>query len=115
MVHTVDDTTAQGGREAAPTLGQHTPGPWAVITEARDTRITSSDAHCITRLPQWPELQAEATANARLIAAAPDLLEALQEILAAAQHNDPSRWVARSLGLHVLAIADAAIKKATTP
>jgi len=35
----------------------------------------------IARLSEWPDHQTEAEANARLIAAAPELLEALREML----------------------------------
>jgi predicted RNA-binding protein Jag len=34
----------------------------------------------IARTPEWPDNQAEAEANARLIAAAPEMLEALQSL-----------------------------------
>jgi hypothetical protein len=34
----------------------------------------------IARLPEWPDNQAEAEANARLIAAAPEMLAALQSL-----------------------------------
>jgi predicted RNA-binding protein Jag len=34
----------------------------------------------IARLPEWTDNQAEAEANARLIAAAPEMLEALQSL-----------------------------------
>lgn len=71
-------------------MSKHTPGPWRVgsnsvggptITTA-DKRSTIADirtcggVHCGG--PQHPET----TANARLIAAAPDLLEALREMVA---------------------------------
>jgi hypothetical protein len=36
--------------------------------------------HEVARLSEWPDNQAEAEANARLIAAAPDLLAALQSL-----------------------------------
>jgi hypothetical protein len=34
----------------------------------------------IARLPEWPDNQAEAEANARLIAAAPEMLAALESL-----------------------------------
>jgi predicted RNA-binding protein Jag len=36
--------------------------------------------HEVARLPEWPDNQAEAEANARLIAAAPEMLAALQSL-----------------------------------
>lgn len=57
---------------------QHTPGPWAaqigarhVDVEADDWIITETDTHKSDSPPR-----AQCIANARLIAAAPDLLEA---------------------------------------
>ena len=73
---------------------QHTPGPWAVTTvgschgvhpaassDERDDicRITPHNYH-----PDgWPAAKAEAEANARLIAASPELLAALDGLLGA--------------------------------
>jgi hypothetical protein len=36
--------------------------------------------HEVARLPEWPDNQAEAKANARLIAAAPEMLAALESL-----------------------------------
>lgn len=63
---------------------QHTPGPWKVVTngpeqinEANPFDIFAQDHQCIARISNWsPE------ANARLIAAAPELLQCLQNALA---------------------------------
>jgi hypothetical protein len=70
--------------------GQHTPGPWHVETEAdwEDDEPTLYVCHAgtvcdgttVCNFPpsHWATLDTRA-ANARLIAAAPDLLEALRE------------------------------------
>lgn len=72
---------------------RHTPGPWAYIDatqvaamgfapkcviKAGDKQIASFSWH--TDSPWFPT-KAESQANARLIAAAPDLLEALKDVL----------------------------------
>jgi hypothetical protein len=58
---------------------KHTPGPWRVETERAYIHIMPSENLAICEL--WrrgnPELE---MANARLIAAAPDLLELLMEL-----------------------------------
>jgi hypothetical protein len=43
----------------------------------------------IARLSEWPDNQAEAEANARLIAAAPEMLAALEELCADKYLADP--------------------------
>jgi len=58
----------------------HTPGPWAVTDYLKDTRVVSVDGYGSTRgfvclCGQGEEHEA----NARLIAAAPEMLEALKE------------------------------------
>lgn len=61
--------------------GQHTPGPWQVQKEALPNRvgITATNGRFITwTMGGAPNSESEA--NARLIAAAPDLLEALEVI-----------------------------------
>jgi len=64
---------------------KHTPGPWIYFSEAPaimglDTEDgTQSVEICI--FPEWfDEYKSEQWANAALIAAAPDLLEALEEL-----------------------------------
>jgi hypothetical protein len=60
---------------------QHTPGPWTVSdwNQAPSTAVIGSDASCIARTfsPLAGTIK-DAQANARLIAAAPDLLAALE-------------------------------------
>lgn len=59
---------------------QHTPGPWTVLTTADKSRVVANARAgegwtiAILRQGDTPEW----AANARLIAAAPDLLEALE-------------------------------------
>jgi hypothetical protein len=64
---------------------QHTPGPWHFdgqefndVLEA-DGELVAVALHLRTRKPE--RSLAEAAANARLIAAAPDLLEALRDLV----------------------------------
>jgi hypothetical protein len=69
---------------------KHTQGPWALESETRgsygsDLIVTAGDggttvAHCGGRFA-FPKDGDEAEANARLITAAPDLIDALEWIL----------------------------------
>jgi len=66
---------------------RHTPGPWVVsddgLVTGRDGRVRFAGTPSIDIFDasEWPsELATEAQANARLIAAAPDLLAALKEL-----------------------------------
>ncbi len=69
----------------------HTPGPWATARGFEGQTVVGSDgvlvADCsiIDRLGQ--RTGPECTANARLIAAAPDLLEALKAVVAIADRR----------------------------
>ena len=61
----------------------HTPGPWHPVTLGASPDhawAIDSELHEVARLPEWPDNQAEAEANARLIAAAPEMLAALQSL-----------------------------------
>lgn len=95
----------------------HTPGPWRIenryfvesTTGPKHIRGISTVADC---RPYASDDHPEAEANARLIAAAPDLLVELQESLPllhllAAKMNTPAVVVAR------IESAKAAIRKAT--
>jgi hypothetical protein len=64
-------------------MSKHTPGPWEVNYTKATTQIKPNDGHGIVatipvRYSKTDNL-AENAANARLIAAAPELLEALKE------------------------------------
>lgn len=66
---------------------KHTPGPWETDRNnvhpghiaTIDCRFSSD--RVVIWSPYWPKDDAEQEANARLIAAAPDLLDALEEIV----------------------------------
>jgi hypothetical protein len=65
---------------------QHTPGPWISI----DNLIGNEDCEIATLwYPEYsPNKHRERRANAKLIAAAPDLLEALQLLMAQTNSNE---------------------------
>lgn len=56
-------------------MSAHTPGPWQVEARRGETLICRSDSAVLARLAAAKEWRA----NARLIAAAPELLEALED------------------------------------
>ena len=66
---------------------QHTPGPWHVNSSiphevvAEDGDLGVASTFGLSLMSGGSTLEAEWDANARLIAAAPDLLEALERIL----------------------------------
>lgn len=71
---------------------RHTPGPWKMhsnIGRKSEPGVIADAAPCIIAImgnhKEWP---VEAEANARLIAAAPELLEALEDMLSLAKSYD---------------------------
>lgn len=64
---------------------QHTPGPWKFYTKPQPNGCPIVGTNCglmvamLAHTVRQPEQADEAIANARLIAAAPDLLEALKD------------------------------------
>ena len=89
---------------------KHTPVPWVIDGSATSLDIFSSDAAVLVAVVRRSllscHLDQTARANARLIAAAPELLEALQEIICA----DCRGWEELD---PLLSKARAAIAKAT--
>jgi hypothetical protein len=59
---------------------QHTPGPWTVNKTAALINAPDSESICLLRWPTTVRTEVETKANATLIAAAPDLLDALETL-----------------------------------
>lgn len=81
------------------TKTQHTPGPWS----QDNGHIWHGDIHIAALTQNWSDGGTQKLANARLIAAAPDLLAALQAIC------DGVNWAHADCR----EVARAAIKQAT--
>ncbi len=97
-------------------------GPWVEagltgrdpIISGGPLRLIKCEGVVIAFLPAWMNVKseaAEACANARLIAAAPALLEALAPFVLA---NSSEEWVTLTVRSADIAAARAAIAKATT-
>ena len=73
--YTVSDLTAEK-------VCKHTPGPWKLDDDDAVIGITDDGGNIVCLGPEgWEKSMARWEANARLIAAAPELLEALQSIV----------------------------------
>lgn len=95
---------------------KHTPGPWEIAqTKSANLFITNATGKLSVCNSVNGASSAEETANARLIAAAPDLLEAFQRIAAIADKEPSNLHEAQVLRYSswVFDIARAAIAKAT--
>ena len=71
-------------------MKQHTPGPWAILERAEDSRThISNGAHIVCTLGTTrTDGSPNHSANARLIAAAPEMLDALQAVCDACGASD---------------------------
>ena len=95
---------------------KHTPGPWIRdVHSGIDCDVRAANGRKVALC--WglasnhatnykPQYRAECAANARLIAAAPELLEALQELVEDVRYGDP-------VDVAILGKATAVIAKAT--
>lgn len=94
---------------------QHTPGPWRAsqgTSAPRMAHVWSPDERIIADVWNVPHTQgAQALADARLIAAAPELLQALKGIVALWDHHAVAHGDSAIYPLHQA--ARAAIDKAT--
>lgn len=102
-------------------MSQHTPGPWESMgfyISARNESLRLPNAQTIARVfPEHETVGGNTLANARLIASAPELLSALNAIVARIQgdwdHPDLVRYGPLQLASHdCLEIARNAIAKA---
>lgn len=95
-------------------MNNHTPGPWKAVEANTDysgtfNRILSiSDAE-IAPARAYGDTEEQRHANARLIAAAPDLLDACKNIVAACELTEDAYYDAIDTAMN---IARAAIAKA---
>lgn len=106
-----DKTQVQAGTSPAAKLGAgHTPGPWKIETLGSCLRVTKSEhEHTNDDIAVLGDCRdAQQQANANLIAAAPELLEACQMLLLLA--NGFTQW---TNFLDPKRIARAAIARAT--
>lgn len=97
-------------------MSAHTPGSWVVPPDSDGFSIETVDGKIIAQAmqvspPTNPFRHQERRANARLIAAAPDLLAALVAMNTLAK--GPSAGVTQAQKREVIAAADAAIAKVT--
>ena len=70
-------------------MSKPTPGPWVVDTESPPRVLACDSRQTIVAVVQGARSNPGAMADARLIAAAPDLLHALKELLAVLHEGDP--------------------------
>ena len=75
-------------------MKQHAPGPWKVSKSGRSVsacgiKISQSSRPCAASASAQEAIDRMLQANARLIAAAPDLLEELQELVETLERVDP--------------------------
>ena len=80
------------GRKTKGENMEHTKGPWEVEGEGQDVVgiLAVNDNHYVAKLSGWEHSRQDA--NARLIAASPDLLEACKRIRDNALADDPNDW-----------------------
>ena len=84
-------------------MSKHTPGPWTANKPTRDNGRAEIHAGCmlVAQAFNWmldAEGDEQCWADARLIAAAPDLLAALKELMVAADRvsAEPVTWLGKA-------------------
>ncbi len=92
-------------KEAQGTTQAHTAGPWTVGYNENETRSVMTAWGQVIAFPVIPDINPYhvaldiAAANARLIAAAPDLLFWAKRLIAVAQEDRPEDWAVAVYGL----------------
>lgn len=88
---------------------KHTPGPWLIVRERGDINIVSDTVPYVAQVFPCPAVDVDY--NARLIAAAPDLLAALEDALDAVEFHCIGKYQTAS-GPKLIDVIRAAIAKA---
>jgi hypothetical protein len=98
-------------------MQNHSITPWKTaiaFDRAYIRNIKDAQGEIIAQIPDWEDGLSETTANARLMAAAPDLLEALRDLLSRAESElDQTATHDGLANCDALARCRAAIAKAT--
>ena len=89
-------------------MSKHTPGPWKA-----DEGMIVVAGHCVATYHSRDACGEETEANARLIAAAPDLLAVVRMVVRSRDDADAAGDHYAELPTHVTDAARAAIEKAT--
>ena len=87
-------------------MSKHTPGPWA-YDRNQETLTGADGAHVMTLGDCWPQGGNPNEWDAALIAAAPDLLEALEGMMSCFDDGVGEHWSAKELDAARAAIARA--------
>ena len=83
-------------------MSTHTQGPWMVSRYSQSTVLKAISIRGANEriarvvVPDTAQSISEYVANARLIAAAPDLLEALEDAASTQPADSPIKWVLRA-------------------
>lgn len=101
-------------------MSKHTPGPWKIDRRRSWSEVRDPEGYVLAEVGAINCDASTAKANARLITAAPDMLDALYQLHAAAMNiegdalfdSKPSQVAIRQLG-EALTVSRAAIAKAT--
>ena len=95
-------------------MNKHTPGPWRMRTHDLMQRIETCEGHTVAIPAMNDGVPAiSCSANARLIAAAPELLDALNKLLSRAEGQLDTSATHDGLGnIDAMTAARAAIAKA---
>mgnify|MGYP007071651766 CR=1 FL=1 len=95
-------------------MAEHTPGPWEVAPDDDGPRhVIAVDGVLIATAYTYQRTKATVSANARLIAAAPSLLEACQAAVESANVNEGTVYTMHDKGRAAYEKLKAAIAAAT--
>lgn len=93
-------------------VAAHTPGPWYTSPQQGYVRYEGVHGPNICGMDAFGGPAEEAFANARLIAAAPEMLEALEAIVAEADQSNGGKGARLPIVIYMKELAEAAITKA---